>query len=480
MSLNCIEIEELVKTFPKEGIIKKFYQPDKFSLIINYMNKGENFFLFISVMDGYNRIYMIENLDEEKIQNRFSNFLNANFFLSKIKNIFQYNYSRVVVIEIENNNKLHKLLIRMWGNGGNIILIDENNYIVECLRRLPKRKEWPKEQFDLSQIKPPDNIFQYAVREEFKNSNINKAVNNYFKKQIEEKNFNEKKNKLLEILEEKFDNFKKKLLLMEENVKEENFHLYKKYGDLLIANIHLIKKGLTEISVMDYESEKLINIPLQPELSPQENVEKYYEKYKKLKNKRDLLLKEKENLLLEIQNLEKKIKLLHNTEDLEQFTKIEQSLNKASFVKAKKDEKNFGRQIILDNKFLAIISRSDKEADMILSRIAKGNDYWFHIRDYPGSHVIVKRVKGIEITEKAKEQAAMLAAYFSKAKNEECANVFFTLVKYLHKPKGGKPGLVFPKEEKNIFIKIDKKLVESLLRNNTMELYENKKEKSDI
>jgi len=111
------------------------------------------------------------------------------------------------------------------------------------------------------------------------------------------------------------------------------------------------------------------------------------------------------------------------------------------------------------------VSKSAKDADNLLKLVAKGNDYWFHSRDYAGSHVVVKTEKGKELSEKTKIEAAHLAVFFSKAKNALDGDVYFTQIKYLHKPNTNVKGLVFPTREKNIKVRMEKKILDSVLNN---------------
>ena len=99
----------------------------------------------------------------------------------------------------------------------------------------------------------------------------------------------------------------------------------------------------------------------------------------------------------------------------------------------------------------------------MLKTVARGNDYWFHIRDNAGSHVVVKNKGNVELPDKTRLEAAMLALHFSKSRNETEGDIYFTRVKYLHKPNTNTPGLVFPTQEKNIKIKKQVDVIEKLL-----------------
>src|SRR4030042_1961240 len=148
-------------------MMNEYYQPDKYSFIINYLNKDFDNYLYINVTDKYNRICMIDNSDKFKIQNRYSQFLNANFSGGIIKNIYQYNYSRIVILEFQYQNNKYNFLFRLWGTGGNVILTDGNNNIIDCLRRLPGRSEWPNEKFEIENFKKNIDLTKYSIRKEF-------------------------------------------------------------------------------------------------------------------------------------------------------------------------------------------------------------------------------------------------------------------------------------------------------------------------
>ena len=114
----------------------------------------------------------------------------------------------------------------------------------------------------------------------------------------------------------------------------------------------------------------------------------------------------------------------------------------------------------LSDGYLCYVSRSSKDADEMLNKVAKGNDYWFHIRDYAGSHVVVKDIKNKTITERAKNEAALLALYFSKAKKADEGDIYFTRVKYLHKAREVVSSYQL---RKNIKVKYDKEILDKII-----------------
>lgn len=467
MSLNCAEIEKVITYFPKNGLVKKIFQLNKHSIIINIYDGKKEYFILGGIKDGYNRICLApNNLNYNKNIFRFSQVLNSNINTGKLKKIYQFHYSRIVIIEIQLHKTLKKLIFRLWGNGSNILLLDQENRIIDCLRRMPKRGEWPNEIF-----KFPENINEklkdnFAVRKEFLNEKLNDNIFRYYENLINNEENNKIKNYLNQLLKKEIKFINEKIKEIIKNYSYEKENLYQKYGELLKANLYKIKKGASDIEVDDFEKNKKIIIPLDIKLTPIENIKKYFNIYKKIKNARIFFETEKISYENRLNNLEKYIDLLNNINDNQKLSELENDIKKYLKINIKnksKEKKVLGRHFILDGGYNAYVSRNSKESYELLKSVAKGNDYWFHIRDYPGSHVIVKKIKGNEIGDRAKIEASNLAIYYSKCKNPDDADVFFTQVKYLHKPKGGALGLVFPIKEKNIKLKYNKDLVKKIL-----------------
>lgn len=465
MSLNCVEIEEVLKTFPQNGLIKNTFQPNKSDLIINLYDGKKDMSLLISIMDKYNRICISPKMQRSSRKDlRFSQNLNANIAGGRIKKIFQNNMSRIVLMEIENNKEIFKLIIRLWGAGSNILLTYDDYEIIDCIRRMPKRNEWPKEYYELPEQKNKDN--KYTIRSEFKNKDINKAIFGYYDKLFEELEYKCKKEVSQNKINKEIKIMNSFLNKTKNNLSEKKCDNYKSLGELINTNLDKIKKGDKEAELTDYMDNKKVKVKLLPNLSPIENAQRYFNKYKKMKKGRENWINEKNKAMDKLNVLEHYKISIKNTTNIKELISLEKKLNKlfnrSKIVENKNDKILPGRQFYLEGDMNAFVSRSSSEADQILKLVARGNDYWFHIRDYAGSHVVVKEIKGKEISEKAKLEAAMLAHYFSKARKAEESDIYFTRVKYLHKSKGGHSGLVFPTREKNIKVKLDQKILDKI------------------
>ncbi len=293
----------------------------------------------------------------------------------------------------------------------------------------------------------------------------------------EEKTFLEretkKKNGIVRFLKQEISKTQKKIKAREEDFKNATLKKdYKKYGDLLAANVYKLKKGQEEIIVEDYyDGNKPIKIKLNPKFSPSENIKFYYRFYKKANTTKEslkILLEEARKDLQFLQNEYQFVERCTNEEDL---LNIIEELNEENFkfdinikkdVKKKKYEKeDLFLKFKTSDGFQFFCGKNGKANDILTLKKAKKDDYWFHISDLPGSHVIVF-TNGKEITNIAILEAATVAAHYSSAHDEKKADVWYTKALNVSKQKGAKPGMVNFKDVKIVTINLDFELVERL------------------
>ena len=244
-----------------------------------------------------------------------------------------------------------------------------------------------------------------------------------------------KRNGIVRFLKQEISKTQNKIKAREEDFKNATLKEdYKKYGDLLAANVYRLKKGQEEIVVEDYyDSNKPIKIKLNPKFSSSENIKFYYRSYKKAnvaKESLKTLLEEAKKDLEFLQNEYHFVKRCTNEEDL---LSIIEELNEENFkfdvnikndVKKKKDEKeDLFLKFRTSDGFLFFCGKNSKANDVLTLKKGKKDDYWFHISDLPGSHLVVF-TNGKEISDIAILEAATVAAYQSFARDEKKADSF--------------------------------------------------------
>lgn len=237
---------------------------------------------------------------------------------------------------------------------------------------------------------------------------------------------------------------------------------YKLCGDLIMANLYVLEKGKDKAILPNYYSDDLetIEINLNVNLTPTQNAQKYYKMYNKSKKAFNSLTNQIIHTKEEIQYLESVLESLGKCFDEEEIKEIKQELYQQGYVK-KVNIKNTGikksskiskaMHFISSSNFDIYVGKNNTQNDYLTLKFATSHDLWFHTKDIPGSHVIVK-TNGNSIDSTTLIEAANLAAYYSKGKLSSNVPVDYTLKKNIKKPSGAKPGKVIYNNYKTIYI----------------------------
>ncbi len=270
----------------------------------------------------------------------------------------------------------------------------------------------------------------------------------FYKENVESEKLRQAKTKLLERLNNKLNSLQKELseITNPEAIKSEAIY-YRKLGELLKYNLHAVGKGKTKIKVCDYETGKEIEIPLDPTLSPQENLERYFKQYKKLINKYEHSFKRKEELLKEIKQINNLMDVIKKAENINELPQL-----KAETPKTRKTKELPFRIYSLPTGKKLLIGKNSTGNEMITFKIARPWDLWFHVKDIPGSHVILMKEKDEKVSREEIELSASAAVFYSKARNSGKAKVDYVEIKNLKKPPKSKVGFVIYRGEKSILI----------------------------
>lgn len=260
---------------------------------------------------------------------------------------------------------------------------------------------------------------------------------------------------------------KQKLELLE----SKNREILKVYGDLISANIHNIKPGMETIEVENFYDEGLnmLEILLDKKISPAQNAQKYYKKYSKLKNANNLLNKEIPETEQEILYLENVLMSIDNSTEIKELNEIKEELMQEGYIKnnQRSNKKNKEEPIskpyhyISQDGFNIYVGKNNKQNDYLTLKFAGKEDLWFHVYLMPGSHVIIQR-NNKDIPNTTLEEAAALAAYFSKGKDGSNISVAYTERKNVKKPKNAKTGMVIFNNFKTLNITPTKELIQSI------------------
>lgn len=241
-------------------------------------------------------------------------------------------------------------------------------------------------------------------------------------------------------------NIKKYDLQMRQIKDTEKKDKYKVYGELLNTYGYGVEKGAKSMTALNYYTNENITIPLDPLLSPSENAKKYFDKYNKLKRTCEALSTLTLEVKAEIEHLESVSASLDIALLEEDLVQIKEELVESGYIKRKgggKRVKVTSRPFhyISSDGFHMYVGKNNYQNDELTFKFAVGNDWWFHAKDRPGSHVIVK-TNGNGLPDRTFEEAAKLAAYYSQAKGQDKIEIDYTEKKNVKKPGGAKPGFV--------------------------------------
>lgn len=222
---------------------------------------------------------------------------------------------------------------------------------------------------------------------------------------------------------------------------------YKLFGDLISTNQYRLQKGSMYYDLENYyDNNNIIRIPADMLLTPSQNAQKYYKEYRKKQVAQDKLQGFIDEANAEASYFETVIDALSRAETDSEITEIRQELCDCGYIKKSADrKKNVKKLKPLKFKtrdgFSVLVGRNNTMNDALTLKAAKNYDTWFHVQDSAGSHVICETT-GTQITDEAIHDCAVIAAYFSKARESSNVAVDYTIVKNIKKPNGAKPGFV--------------------------------------
>lgn len=230
-----------------------------------------------------------------------------------------------------------------------------------------------------------------------------------------------------------------------------------KLGNLLLLNLSSIHKGMRSIEIQDiYETNKYITIKLDEILSPKKNVDNYFSKARNDRIKYEKSGQLFNNALKAYNNLKNIERKFNNVKDLEDYYIIMKELNikEESSKSYKEDIQNKFKHYLIENRYNLFVGRDSKNNDLLTTKFAKQNDYWFHARGVPGSHAVLRVENTKEsVPKNILKKAASIAAFHSKAKTAGTVPVSFTLKKYVVKKKGMEAGKVALLREDTLLVK---------------------------
>lgn len=287
-------------------------------------------------------------------------------------------------------------------------------------------------------------------------SSYDEMINFYINYEYTATSFMLLKNNLKNLLEKKLKKLKKTLSLIKKDIEDsKTMNTLKEKGDILASVLYNVKKGMNHIEAYDFYNNENIKIELDTLLSPNENLDRIYKKYNKIKRSLTNAVRREKEIKHEIVYAESTLLFINNSQDIISLREIEEELINLNYIKnfnikkKTKLKKEIKYGVVEGEDYLILYGRNNLENDNLTFKISSKDDYWFHVKDIPGSHIILKSLK---LTDELIYKSAQLAAYFSKANLGEKVTIDYTLRKNVSKPNGAKPGFVIYVNQKSIVI----------------------------
>ncbi|TCD46498.1 fibronectin/fibrinogen-binding protein [Streptococcus sp. X16XC17] len=287
----------------------------------------------------------------------------------------------------------------------------------------------------------------------------------YYQDKAERDRVAQQANELIKRAASELDKNRKKLIKQEDELlATDHAEEFRQKGELLTTYLHQVPNDKPSVTLDNYYTGQPINIELDVALTPNQNAQRYFKKYQKLKE----AVKHLTNLIEETKDT---ITYLESVEtmlgqaSLSEIDDIRQELVETGYLKARHREKQAKRKkperyLASDGKTIILVGKNNLQNDELSFKIAKKGELWFHAKDIPSSHVII--TDNLDPTDEVKTDAAELAAYFSKARHSNLVQVDMIEAKKLHKPSGGKLGFVTYRGQKTLRVTPEESKIKSM------------------
>lgn len=272
-------------------------------------------------------------------------------------------------------------------------------------------------------------------------------LEDYYGKKSRITRIRQKSSDLRKIVQTALEKDYKKYDIQEKQLKDtQKREKYKIYGELLTAYAYEIPSGAKQAEVLNYYDNEPVSIPLDKDLSAMENAKKYFDKYGKLKRTYEAL----ETIILDTKAETAHLESLMNALDIavseDDLKELKEELIQSGYIRRKSSDKKAKYKsrpfhYRSGDGFDIYVGKNNLQNEELTFKVANGGDWWFHSKTFPGSHVIVK-TEGKELPDRTFEEAARLAAWYSKGKDQEKVEIDYIERKHVKKVAGAKPGFV--------------------------------------
>ena len=474
---------ELCETL-RDGRIEKIQQPEKDLLLLTVRADGENRKLLIRAAGPNARAHLTaRSFENPKDAPMFCMLLRKHLSGARVRGVEQPNGDRLLCFLLESRNELGdsaelKLVVELMGRAANVVLVGPDGRILDCLRRIPlsehgTRALLPGLRYELPPLpegfrpklsdEAPDPAAVPDRTDDCRQHAVSEALDRRYGGMEQQELQRRRAQELVRSVRRARDRQQRKLAAQAEELRRtEKLEQTRREAELLQANLYRVRRGDRVLECEDYYEEEAprVTIPLDPIKTPQENLSARFREYRKLKGAKEHLSKiisDGENQLDYLNSVLEELDRAESSRDLEE---IRAELENTGFIRAQRQIKQKKRGAV---KALAplrfespdgleiLVGRNNLQNDELTTRFARRTDYWFHVQQLHGSHVIL-RCEGTEPSPEALQAAAELAAFYSQARENGRAAVDYTMVLNVKKPSGALPGKVIYRNYRTMIV----------------------------
>ena len=501
--LNWREIDEVLAELELAGsFIRDVRQPVHHELVFElYAPRRGHCWLLVSFAARHTRLHRLAQRPRQLGgAPRFVTLLRAHLRGGRIRCAGQVGAERIVRLTVACGGRELLIWLRLWANAANCIVTDPHGQILDALFRRPRRGEisggdyHPERDLEQLQAQPAapargSGRSDPTVRA-FGNpgASYNVQVEEHFTA-LEEQERAAREERLAARARTAAEGRARRLVqrLRRERAGAADHERLQQLGNLLLANLTRVEPGARWVQVEDYHTGAEVRIELTPNLSPPENAAAYFHRAKRTRSRLAAVDRRLQQAQQELARMQptgsagdgapapatgattataQAPAALHPVTVQRQAAGV--TVRPAAPLPAT-PRRSDGVRELTSGAFTLLVGRTALQNDAAL-RAARGNDYWLHCRDYPGAHVFVRHLATKSVPLETLLDAANLALYFSKARAAGQADVYYTQVKYLRRPRtrdraaaGSAAGRVIPTRERNLFVKLDQTRIRRLL-----------------
>ena len=434
-------------------------------------------YLFISTEPNAPRIYLVrrklKDLEKQAINpSSFHLLLKKHLSGCKVKNIEKIPNERILLFEFAGEGELGvriapSMIVQLTGKSANLFLLDEGDRILSSLSASEIEGQRIGEKYWLP-ARPTQTLKDKPEISLITDGSLSEALDKYYIELEAKARFKSRSSAAIRQINSEITRREKLIERLHSDLEAHgDAERWKRYGDLLLANLATAHRRGDKVVVTDYfeYDTPQIEIEADENLSLTQAAVKYFKRYTKAQNAVGEIQRRLEVVENEMKGLRAKLAETENAaaEYDESYFAEEIPARLRKKKKKEKDEFNGARKFTSSDGFEILVGKRATDNDYLTFRIAGSLDLWLHTAEYSGSHVVVRNPNRMEIPQKTLLEAAQLAAFYSSGKSQPKAAVHYTQKKFVNKPRGAAPGLVRLASFKTILVEpaipaaIDKK-----------------------